>query len=75
MKNCRPAQLLPALLALLRRVRPNNQAGAPRYYRPEVLDAALLRPGRFDRQITVDLPDLAGREQILSVHVRNGTLA
>jgi cell division protease FtsH len=43
--------------------------------RPEVLDAALLRPGRFDRQITVDLPDLAGREQILSVHVRNVTLA
>jgi cell division protease FtsH len=43
--------------------------------RPEVLDTALLRPGRFDRQITVDLPDLAGREQILSVHVRNVTLA
>jgi cell division protease FtsH len=43
--------------------------------RPEVLDAALLRPGRFDRQITVDLPDLAGRMQILSVHVRNVTLA
>jgi cell division protease FtsH len=36
--------------------------------RPEVLDPALLRPGRFDRQISVDLPDLAGRLQILKVH-------
>jgi cell division protease FtsH len=36
--------------------------------RPEVLDPALLRPGRFDRQITVDLPDLIGRKKILEVH-------
>lgn len=36
--------------------------------RPEVLDPALLRPGRFDRQIMVDLPDLTGREQILGIH-------
>jgi len=36
--------------------------------RPDVLDPALLRPGRFDRQITVDLPDVVGREQILRVH-------
>ena len=38
--------------------------------RPDVLDSALLRPGRFDRQIYVDLPDLVGREQILRVHAR-----
>jgi cell division protease FtsH len=38
--------------------------------RPDVLDPALLRPGRFDRQISVDAPDLAGREQILKVHAR-----
>ena len=37
--------------------------------RPEVLDAALLRPGRFDRQVLVDKPDLAGREAILKIHV------
>jgi cell division protease FtsH len=43
--------------------------------RPDVLDSALLRPGRFDRQIYVDLPDLAGREQILRVHARKITLA
>ena len=39
--------------------------------RPDVLDPALLRPGRFDRQITIDLPDIAGREAILKVHARN----
>ena len=39
--------------------------------RPDVLDPALLRPGRFDRQITVSLPDLKGREAILKVHCRN----
>ena len=39
--------------------------------RPEMLDPALLRPGRFDRQVLVDRPDVAGREQILQVHVRN----
>ncbi|MET3961464.1 ATP-dependent metalloprotease FtsH [Marmoricola sp. OAE513] len=38
--------------------------------RPDVLDPALLRPGRFDRQISVDAPDLKGREQILRVHAR-----
>ena len=39
--------------------------------RPDVLDPALLRPGRFDRQIVVDAPDLKGREGILKVHLRN----
>ncbi|MDR1034792.1 MAG: ATP-dependent zinc metalloprotease FtsH [Holosporales bacterium] len=39
--------------------------------RPDVLDAALLRPGRFDRRITVQYPDMAGREKILVVHVKN----
>jgi cell division protease FtsH len=43
--------------------------------RPEVLDRALLRPGRFDRQIVVDAPDLNGREAILKVHARNKSLA
>ena len=43
--------------------------------RPDVLDSALLRPGRFDRQIYVDLPDLNGREQILRVHARKISLA
>ena len=38
--------------------------------RPDVLDPALLRPGRFDRQVVVDLPDIRGREQILKVHMR-----
>ena len=39
--------------------------------RPDVLDPALLRPGRFDRQITIDLPDMKAREEILKVHARN----
>lgn len=39
--------------------------------RPDVLDPALLRPGRFDRQVTVNLPDLKAREEILSVHAKN----
>ena len=39
--------------------------------RPDVLDSALLRPGRFDRQISIDKPDLRGREEIFKVHVRN----
>ncbi|HPG43652.1 MAG TPA: ATP-dependent zinc metalloprotease FtsH [Acholeplasmataceae bacterium] len=39
--------------------------------RPDVLDPALLRPGRFDRQITISLPDVRGREAILKVHARN----
>src|SRR5690606_15634657 len=38
--------------------------------RPDVLDPALLRPGRFDRQVVVPLPDIRGREQILNVHMR-----
>lgn len=43
--------------------------------RPEVLDPALLRPGRFDRKVILDRPDVRGREQILRVHTRNVTLA
>ncbi|MEL5848389.1 MAG: ATP-dependent zinc metalloprotease FtsH [Candidatus Igneacidithiobacillus chanchocoensis] len=43
--------------------------------RPDVLDPALLRPGRFDRQVTVPLPDIRGREQILQVHMRKVPLA
>jgi len=42
--------------------------------RPDVLDSALLRPGRFDRQVTVDRPDYAGRLQILNVHARGKTI-
>ncbi|WP_287129284.1 ATP-dependent zinc metalloprotease FtsH [Candidatus Cyanaurora vandensis] len=43
--------------------------------RPDVLDAALLRPGRFDRQVVVDRPDLKGRLEVLKVHARGKTLA
>ncbi|MDX8047712.1 ATP-dependent zinc metalloprotease FtsH [Gracilibacillus sp. S3-1-1] len=43
--------------------------------RPDILDPALLRPGRFDRQITVDRPDLNGREDVLKVHARNKPLS
>ena len=43
--------------------------------RPDVLDPALLRPGRFDRQIVVSNPDIVGRERILKVHVRKVPLA
>lgn len=43
--------------------------------RPDVLDAALLRPGRFDRQVVVDRPDYAGRLEILNVHARGKTLS
>ncbi len=43
--------------------------------RPDVLDSALLRPGRFDRQVYIDLPDIIGREQILRVHARKITLS
>ena len=43
--------------------------------RPDVLDPALLRPGRFDRQVTVNLPDVKGREEILEVHARNKVFA
>src|SRR5689334_19020 len=43
--------------------------------RPEILDPALLRPGRFDRQVVIDRPDLKGREKILQVHTRKVALA
>lgn len=43
--------------------------------RPDVLDSALLRPGRFDRQITIDKPDIRGREAILAIHTRKTPLA
>lgn len=43
--------------------------------RPDILDPALLRPGRFDRQVVVDRPDVKGREEILKVHSRNKPLA
>lgn len=43
--------------------------------RPDVLDPALMRPGRFDRQVVVSLPDLRGREQILKVHMKKSPLA
>jgi cell division protease FtsH len=43
--------------------------------RPDILDPALLRPGRFDRQISVERPDLAGRQQILEVHAKGKPLA
>ncbi|MBD1862777.1 MULTISPECIES: ATP-dependent zinc metalloprotease FtsH2 [Trichocoleus] len=43
--------------------------------RPDVLDSALLRPGRFDRQVTVDAPDIKGRVEILQVHARNKKLS
>lgn len=43
--------------------------------RPDVLDPALMRPGRFDRQVVVPLPDIRGREQILTVHMRKSPIA
>ena len=43
--------------------------------RPDILDPALLRPGRFDRQVFVGLPDVKGRKEILQVHVRKKPLA
>lgn len=43
--------------------------------RPDILDNALLRPGRFDRQVVIDRPDIKGREEILNVHIKNKPLA
>ena len=43
--------------------------------RVDILDPALLRPGRFDRQVYVGLPDIKGREEILAIHARNKPLA
>jgi cell division protease FtsH len=43
--------------------------------RPDILDSALLRPGRFDRRVVVNMPDIKGREQILKVHIKNIPLA
>src|SRR5205823_104693 len=43
--------------------------------RPDILDSALLRPGRFDRQVVLDPPDVLGREQILKVHGRGKPLS
>merc|ERR1712113_1155003 len=43
--------------------------------RADILDPALLRPGRFDRQVTVDVPDVKGRVEILNVHARNKKFA
>ena len=43
--------------------------------RPEMLDKALLRPGRFDRQVTIPAPDLIGREEILKLHSKNKKFA
>ena len=43
--------------------------------RPDVLDPALLRPGRFDRRVIVDRPDIRGREEILKVHSKKVPLA
>ena len=43
--------------------------------RPEILDSALMRPGRFDRQVIVDRPDMKGREQILEVHIKGKKMA
>ena len=42
--------------------------------RPDILDPALLRPGRFDRQITVNVPDILGRKEILKVHIKGKPL-
>ena len=43
--------------------------------RPDVLDPALLRPGRFDRQVVVDMPDVRGREEILGIHIKKIPIA
>src|SRR2546427_447982 len=55
----------------------SNDGGTPRAatHRPDILGPALWRPGRFDRQIVVDMPDVKGREQILRVHTRKIPLA
>src|SRR3989338_10033065 len=43
--------------------------------RPDILDPALLRPGRFDRQVTIDLPDIREREEILAIHAKGKPFA
>src|SRR5213076_1785335 len=58
------------------RIRYSGRRHYHRRYQPaDVLDPALLRPGRFDRQITVNLPDVKGREEILRVHSKKVKLA
>ena len=67
-------QVLPLPLFLDQPVLRWVQPCLPRLPRPEVLDPALLRPGRFDRRIIVDRPDLKGRVNILKVHAKNVSL-
>jgi hypothetical protein len=52
-----------------------RSSSSPRTNRPDILDPALLRPGRFDRQVTIGLPTQREREQVLRVHVRNKPIA
>ena len=52
-----------------------TSSSSRRTNRPDILDPALLRPGRFDRRVTLDLPDVAGREAILKVHVAGKPLS
>jgi cell division protease FtsH len=69
-------QTLNQLLSELDGFRPNeNVIVMAATNRPDILDPALLRPGRFDRHITVDLPALSARQQILAIHARNKPLA
>ncbi|MCB0104267.1 MAG: ATP-dependent zinc metalloprotease FtsH [Caldilineaceae bacterium] len=69
-------QTLNQLLSALDGFEPNtNLVVMAATNRPDILDPALLRPGRFDRQITVDLPTLANRLEILKIHARNKPLA
>ena len=56
-------------------MRPTKGSSCAATNRPDVLDPALLRPGRFDRQVLVPIPDLKGREAILKVHTRRTPLA
>ncbi|MCB0061583.1 MAG: ATP-dependent zinc metalloprotease FtsH, partial [Caldilineaceae bacterium] len=69
-------QTLNQLLSALDGFEPNeNVVVMAATNRPDILDPALLRPGRFDRQITVDLPTMANRLEILKIHARNKPLA